>query len=504
MVAGTPHAMQPRACDYAQRVPCSSGTGAMAIDTTKLAEGTQALSLEALDAADNVAASPPVTIRVDNTAPGTVPVAVAGGEGWRNRNDFDVSWSNPAEGDRAPIAAAHYRLCRRDGTQCTTTRRSSPGIAQLADLAVPDSGEWQLTLWREDAAGNRQPDNASLPAMRRFDAVPPRLGFEQPSASDPTRVSVLVDDPVSGLAGGQIELSRQGSSTWEALPTEQEGSRLVARIDDARLPAGPYVLRGTARDQATNQNSTDQLLDGRPMAINLPLRGPAAMRAGVVREQTVRTAVKRRGKRRRVRRRVTRLESRVRVALGREVRVDGRLERPDGQPIPGAEVQVLARSATSAEQPVGVLQTDDQGRFAYLARAGSTRVLRFAYAGTPQSLPTQTEVTLLVPAASTIRARPRRVRNGRAVGFAGRLRSLPVPPAGKLVELQVLLSGQWQTFRTTRTTPGGVWRVGYRFRRSCGVLRYHFRARIPAEAGYPFESGRSRPAVVRVRGEPCP
>lgn len=504
VVGETAYGTHARACDYGQRIPCGNGGGAIPIDTTKLAEGTQALSLEALDAADNTGASAPVTVRVDNTAPGAVPVAVAGGEGWRNTNDFDLSWANPAEGDRAPIAAAHYELCRADGSRCTTDRRSAPGIAQLANLPVPDSGEWRVRVWREDAATNREQANASLPVALRFDPDPPRLGFEELSMSDPTRVSVLVDDAVSGLAGGQIEVSRQGSSTWETLATEQEGSRLVARIDDARLPAGPYVLRATARDQATNQNSTDQRLDGGPMAINLPLRAPAAMRAGVVRKRTVRTAVRRRGKRRMVRRRVTRLVPRVRVTLGSEVRIDGRLENPDGQPVPGAEVQVLSRGATTPEQLLGILQTDGQGRYAYLAEAGSSRVLRFVYAGTQQILPAQGEVTLLVPAVSTIRARPRRVRNGQSVGFAGRLRSLPAPPAGKLVELQVLLSGRWQTFRTTRTTPDGAWRVRYRFRRSCGVLRYRFRARIPAEAGYPFETGRSRAATVRVRGDPCP
>jgi hypothetical protein len=504
-VAGTESGAHPRACDYGQRTPCVNGAGTIAIDTTKLQEGTQTLTLQALDAADNLDASAAaVTVRVDNTAPGTVPISVAGGEGWRNQNDFDLSWANPAEGDRAPIAAAHYQLCRPDGSKCTTGRRSALGIAQLADVAVPDSGEWRVRVWREDAATNREQANASLPVTLRFDPDPPRLGFEELSASDPTRVSVLVDDAVSGLAGGQIELSRQGTSSWEAVATQQEGSRLVARIDDARLPAGPYLLRATARDQAANQNSTDQLLDGRPMAINLPLRTQTAMSAGVIRERTVRTAVRRRGKRRVVRRRVARLVPRTRVALGRQVRIDGRLGNLNGQPIPGAEVQVLSRSATTPEQLLGVLQTDDQGRYAYLAHAGSTSILRLAYAGTPQILPTQSEVTLLVPAVSTIRARPRRARNGQAVGFAGRLRSLPAPPAGKLVELQVLLSGHWQTFRTTRTGPDGAWRVRYRFRRSCGVLRYRFRAKVPEEAGYPFETGRSRAVGVRVRGDPCP
>ena len=78
-----------------------------------------------------------------------------------------------------------------------------------------------------------------------------------------------------------------------------------------------------------------------------------------------------------------------------------------------------------------------------------------------------------------------------------------MPPAGKLVELQVVLSGRWQTFRTTRTGPDGSWTVRYAFRRTCGVVRYRFRARLPAEAGYAFQTGRTKEVSVQVRGPRC-
>ena len=44
-------------------------------------------------------------------------------------------------------------------------------------------------------------------------------------------------DAVSGVAGGGIEIGPASSGTWQALPTESTGNRLVARIDDAALPA---------------------------------------------------------------------------------------------------------------------------------------------------------------------------------------------------------------------------------------------------------------------------
>jgi hypothetical protein len=503
VVNGLPHEEHSRGCYYAQQVPCPNGPGAIQVDTARLSEGSQTLAVEALDAADNAAWSTPVTVRVDNTAPGAVAAAVEGGEAWRNQNDFDLAWLNPDEGDRAPITAAHYRLCRANGSECSDGTQSSLGVNRLADLRLPAPGEWHVRLWRQDAAGNQEPANASVPVTLRYDPEPPQLAFEPPPPGDPTLVSVLVSDQVSGLAGGQIELSREGSGAWQTLATRQEGSRLVARIDDAALPPGTYLLRATARDQAANQSSTDKWVDGRPAVLTLPLRVPTAISAGVIGRRIVRTTIERHGKRRRVRREVTTFEPSARLALGREVRIGGRLENRDGQPLSGAEVQVLSRSTTSFEQPAGVVRTDAQGNYSYTTHATATRTLRFIYHGSPIALPTDSEVSLFVPAESTIRARPRRLRNGGTVRFAGRLRSLPPPPAGKLIELQVVLSGEWQTFRTTVTNAAGAWRVPYRFQRTCGVTRYRFRPRVPAEAGYPFETGVSRPVGVVVRGRPC-
>ncbi|MEA2361245.1 MAG: hypothetical protein QOD71_390 [Thermoleophilaceae bacterium] len=496
--AGSSYGDSLRPCNYAQRVPCPNGPGSLVVDTTNLAEGSQAFALQAEDAAGNLGQSSTAVVRVDNTAPGAVPIEIEGGDVWRNRNAFDVAWTNAEEADRAPITAAHYRLCPIAGGDCVTARHLGE-VTRVAALAVPSPGEWQLRIWREDGAGNQEPANASVPVTLRYDPEPPELGFEDPSSSDPTLVSAVVTDEVSGLAGGQIELGVEGSGTWQSLPTRQAGNRLVARIDDARVPAGRYVLRATARDQAANQSSTDLRLDGQPMTITLPLRTPTSVTAGVATQRRIRG----RDRRRRSRHRRTVLVPRARVPLGGQVTIVGQVRSRDGQPVPGADISVLSRSATSPERALAVLRTDQRGRYTYDVRARATSVLRVLYAGTSTRLPSQREVALLVPAASTIATRPRRVLNGQAVTFVGRLRSLPIPAAGKLVELQVVLSDRWQTFRTVRTDASGIWRVRYRFRRSCGLLRYRFRARLPAESGYPFESGHTRPIGVRVRGEPC-
>jgi hypothetical protein len=484
-----------RDCNYAHRVPCPSGRGQIRLEQSEIAEGTQPLVVTAEDAGGNSTASVPTTVRIDHTAPGVVALGLDGGDVWRNRNDFDLSWVNPPEGDRAPIASAHYRLCRVGGGDCQTGDRSGSEISRVDDLAVPAAGEWDLRLWRGDAAGNREPANASVPVRLRFDPEPPELAFEHSAAGDPTRVSVAVADRVSGLAGGGIEISRQGSGSWQALSTGQDGTRLVTRIDDSQLPPGTYELRATARDQAGNLASTDRRLDGQPMIVTLPLRVATVLTAGKPRQ---------RGHKPKARRKPQTFRATVRAGFGRRVRLAGRLTNSDGQPISGAPVYVYSRTLGDAEQLVGTLTTNARGGFAYAARATSTRTLRFVHPGSATILPAQDTVTVLTRAASSLAVNKRRTVNGGSIVFSGRVPGRPLPSAGKLVEIQVRLSKGWQTFRTLRTDAGGVWRQRYRFQNTCGLARFRFRARVPEEANHPFETGASRTVTVRVRGRPCP
>ena len=108
-----------------------------------------------------------------------------------------------------------------------------------------------------------------------------------------------------------------------------------------------------------------------------------------------------------------------------------------GQPIADAVIEVFSRNATTTEHLAGVVTTDALGRYSYEVLANSSRTLRFVYRGTALYLPTEGEVTVLVRAASTIRAKPRRLVNGQVVRFTGNVQSLPAPPA-ELVELQVV------------------------------------------------------------------
>lgn len=485
---------------FSTPTPCPNGPGQLQVKTNVLPEGTQQLAVQAQDTAGNLGTSPPITARIDNTPPGRVDVTVQGGEQWRNTNDFVAAWTNPAEDDRAPIVSVTSKLCAADGTRCTQGDTAGDGIASLP-VEVPGPGEWTVSLWRHDAAGNVDQTAASVPVTLRYDPEPPQLSFDTPSQGDPTLLSVPVVDKVSGVADGSIEISAAGSDTWQTLKTDIDGDHLVARVDDAALPAGPYAVRATAHDHAGNEASTSQRTDGQPMTLTLPIRIVSAASAGVLGVRIERTVIKKKHGRRSVKvTRVPELKPTDSVRLGQQAQVIGRLCNRDGQGIANATLDVLETSALAPEHLIGQVSTDANGGFSYTATGTTSRTLHFVYGGSAVVLPSDARVELTTPAESTLGVDRARVLNGQSVTFSGHVASGPIPAGGKLVQLEVRLSHRWQTFRTVRTDAAGNWAVPYRFARTRGIAWYRFRVELPPEAGYPFTAGASKSIRVRVRG----
>jgi hypothetical protein len=471
--------------------PCPNGPGQMGIPFDRLAaEGTQQLVVEAQDPAGYRTASAPVTVRIDNSPPPQVDVSVEGGTEWRASNEWVASWANPDEGDRAPITAVTYELCAARSTSCTRGTQAGPGIARLP-FTLPAPGEWTLSLWRRDAAGNEDSQRASVPVTLRHDPHAPELAFDAADPTDPTLVAVQVTDQLSGLASGTVEIASSVTGAWQALATHADRDRLVARIDDAAFAAGTYLLRARARDRAGNEATIDRHGDGRPIVVTLPLRKPATIRAGF--EHVVRRPGKRP-------RQIVVTRRTARLGFGERMRIAGRLADINGRAIAGASLQLLTSMRDGTERLVESLTTNAEGRFRTFATGDHTRTLRLLYSGSPQTLPTQQALIMRVPASTSVRTNRRRLRNGRAVTFSGRVRGMPMPAAGKLVEIQVRFTDRWQTFRTTRSDAFGRWTSRYRFQRTRGVQNYRFRARLPEEAGFPFETSVSRTLSVQVLG----
>ena len=475
-------------CSYTQSRPCNDRTGPIRVETGAVASGSHQLRVGASDAAGNYAEAAYVA-RVDNEPPTRVHLVLDGGQAWRRTNAFTVRWATPPQA-HAPIVRARYRLCGPAG--CTEGFAEGVGIEALPGLRLGDVGGHTLQVWLEDAAGNHSYAlSSSDPVHLRLDQEAPRLSFDAQDSGDPLRISVRADDHHSGLDTGEIEMRRRGAAAWQSLPTAREKQHLVAYVDDERLRSGAYELRARARDMAGNESSTDRRANGARASMTLPARFATRLAVGL--ERTVGA----RGGRRRVEL-SPQATARHRAAL----RLSGRLTNADGQPIAGAPIEVSSDYPGDAVGlvPAGLARADRNGRFTYVVRATRNKVLRFRYAGSRRIRSATGDFALRVPAASSIQVRPRRLRNGQQVRLSGVVQTRPLPPAGKLIEVQAYFRRRFRTFSTTRAGSDGGWSFDYRFGGTRGRVPYRLRVLLPAEGGYPFLTGRSRVARVVVVG----
>ncbi|WP_028065698.1 hypothetical protein [Solirubrobacter soli] len=169
----------------------------------------------------------------------------------------------------------------------------------------------------------------------------------------------------------------------------------------------------------------------------------------------------------------------------------------------GTQVSVysLVRRAGAAPRFLAKpLATDAAGRFSYRVPAGPSRTLRFA-ARVPGQLSYACSKPLNVAVRATLRfgADRRTIRSGSRVRFSGRLLHGYVPLNGKVVELQAFERGTWRTFRTVRTNAKGAFSYRYRFSFRAAGTTFPVRARVRADASYPFALGTSKRVRVRVR-----
>jgi hypothetical protein len=192
-------------CDFTRAVPCPRGVRTThGLDTGEIADGHHEITLFAQDAAGNTR-DVERGVRIDNNAPARVSdVRLLGGSGLRSSNSFDLRWSPPS-GQAAPIARAHYRLCRADGSdECVTGSRAGafPGVD---DLRVPGRGNWRFEVWLEDEAGNSREASASAPVTLRFDDRPEaRVSAGIAGGDGPPRDRAKVDFGDRAIIAGSL------------------------------------------------------------------------------------------------------------------------------------------------------------------------------------------------------------------------------------------------------------------------------------------------------------
>jgi hypothetical protein len=488
-------------CDYTQPVPCSNRSGNFNIPTTQLSPGPHRIDLVAVDGSDTPVYAG-MNIRVDNTPPAQVMPTVTGGDGWRKANGYTVTWPSVADGG-SPIVGGSWQLCRPGRTACSDVypiNQANPTATPKVDL--PADGSYELRAVARDQAGNVANIVDARAAQLRLDRAAPALVIDTHDPNEPVRASATVSDPLSGLAGGQLEIRRVGTNTWRELATTVEGQRLVAQIDDERFADGSYELRAQADDRAGNHASTGLEANQAQALRQFPVRIKTQLRAGRQHVKTVRRKVGRGKRKRFVKRRVVRFRSSFPVARDRHADIQGVLTNPDGQPLHDVPIQVLTRPELPGAgfAATGIVRTDRDGRFTYKLRGTTSRTIQFRYGGATRIRPSTTEVKVAVPASSTFMLSPPRILNGETVTFKGRVRGGPIPPNGKLIELRKWTGRQWAPFRLVRTDASGRWQHTEPVVSVRGLVIFKLRASIPAEAGFPFAAGRTITRKLRVQG----
>jgi hypothetical protein len=255
-------------------------------------------------------------------------------------------------------------------------------------------------------------------------------------------------------------------------------------VDTARLPYGTHevslVLEDAAGNRAVIYGPVPKTIVAPPADRGAPNGVPASDQARFAgrRHRTVTTSFRH-----------------------RRLRVRGRLVGPDGNPIAGARIEVLAQlhRAGSPFRGIGAFRTNRRGGFSYKAPPGASRTLRFGYRShvNDPAFTATLDVLQRVRASATLRASRRFVPSGGLVTFRGRLRGGYLPPRGKLVELQATDRGRWRTFALVRSDRRGGYRYRYRFAGG-GPRTFAFRARVRFERSYPYVLGYSKRTRVSV------
>ena len=132
--------------------------------------------------------------RIDNTAClAAFDTLVEGGEAMAQSQQLLDQLAQPRRvRSRADRGRSLQALRRGPWDACTIGASSGLRNCRASSIQVPAQGEWTLSLWRRDAAGNESAAVASVPVTLRYDAEAPRLAFTQSRPADPTLISVAV------------------------------------------------------------------------------------------------------------------------------------------------------------------------------------------------------------------------------------------------------------------------------------------------------------------------
>lgn len=485
--------------------PCELGVnGTATVATTNFSDGPHMLGHCATDFAGNVACANPVQVLIDNNPPAHPrELSLAGGDGWRRTNDFDLGWANPDQGRASAIGGASWRITGPAGFDSGAHFVSGHDLRAVRDLRVPGAGVYTVAIWLRDEAGNEAPSSAATVPLR-LDDVPPGVAFAAPEGEGvPESVRADIIDAHSGPAGGSLYYRRLGTEQWIDLPVKfAPGSTPGSASVTARVPGdlapGTYVFRADAVDAVGNSASSTRRADGTEMALRKTAAPPAERKAERPRAKT-RVFAHLRWRHHR--------GPRVTVPFGRSALLSGRLLDADGAGLAGRVLRVVARPSRGAlsRRSARTVRTGAHGGFKLPLPAGPSRRITVTFAGEPGlESARRPALALRVRGGIDLRVAPRQLQTGESVHVWGRVRArgAPMPRRGKLVAIQYYESAarRWRPVLVTRSDHSGRFSASYRFRYVVGTARIRLRAVALAEERWPYAPGVSRPVTVHVTG----
>ena len=396
-----------------------------------------------------------------------------------------------------------------------------------------------------DPQGN--PNSATSAMSIKVDETPPTVRFEPADPADPTRLIANASDGQSGVADGAIMMRPENGGSWQPLPTQTAGGRLVASFSDAGR-SGPYVFHATACDEVGNCASTDEQMPlpvrlaasslvsfqriSDPMAARLATRSirgatqwnavrhakPARFAIGRQKQPVNATEQVKRcaGKQSRsdtdgwtVHRTCKppriKLKHKRRIAYGKRVTVYGLLTTNQGVPLAGAPVRILTAPANGRNHftVAATRTTGPDGKWTATLAPGPSRIIKASYPGSPRLLPAAGKASVIVPARVKLKITPTIVPWGSVIRITGRVLGGYIPGGSNLLRLDVGIGQIGHIEGLPEIKPDGDFVILWKFNPGRGVIRPWFSVGTLSESAFPYAPGTSRRVTVTL-GEPTP
>jgi hypothetical protein len=188
----------------------------------------------------------------------------------------------------------------------------------------------------------------------------------------------------------------------------------------------------------------------------------------------------------------------ITVPFRHSAKIRGALTDASGDAISGATVCVQAQTlgVKSPLVPVTTATTDAHGHFTYKVPAGPGRRIGLGYRR--DSFQIDQQLRFQSRARPTIRLSTDQIATGGRIKISGRVPGPNAGGCGLIFEAAALHSNEWFEFEKATTNRRGVYHLSYVFDATTKTTVYKIRAVTQQQGGYPWQSGHSVPAIVRV------